>query len=65
MNFDWQAFLCAAGLALVFESLPWLLAPDRVKQALARLLESGDEELRRWGSVLLGAGVVLIWLARG
>lgn len=64
MNFDWQLFLCALGLALVLESLPWLLAPEQFREALRSLIERQGNDLRRWGMFLLGIGLFLIVLGR-
>lgn len=64
MYFDWELFLCAMGLAFVFEAMPWIIAPERLRESLLRLAEKDADELRRWGLVLLGTGILLIWYAR-
>lgn len=64
MQFNFPLFLMALGLACVLESLPWLLAPDRMRGALRQLLELPPETLRVWGLFLLGAGIILVVLSR-
>lgn len=64
MHFQASLFLAALGLACVLESLPWLLAPDRMRDALRQLLELPPEKLRVWGLFLLGGGLGLAALSR-
>lgn len=64
MHFNLTLFLAALGLAFVLESLPWLLAPGRMRDGLRQLLELPPETLRVWGFVLLGLGLGLAALSR-
>lgn len=64
MKFNIALFLTALGLACVLESLPWLLAPAKMREALRLLIELPPEKLRRWGFFLIGLGLFLVWLAR-
>lgn len=64
MHFNLSLFLAALGLAFVLESLPWLIAPGRMRDGLRRLLELPPGTLRVWGFVLLGMGLVLVALSR-
>lgn len=64
MNFDLSLFITALGLACVLEALPWLIAPDRMREAMRALLALEQQALRTWGFALLGVGTLLVWLAR-
>lgn len=64
MTIDWTLFFSAVGLAFVFEALPWLLAPDRMRETLLRIAQSPVDDLRKWGALLLGLGLVIVWAAR-
>lgn len=64
MSIDWNLFFSAVGLAFVFEALPWLVAPDRMRETLLRIAESPTDDLRKWGAVLLGVGLCVVWAAR-
>ena len=64
MRFQASLFLAALGLACVLESLPWLLGPGRMREALRQLLELPPEKLRVGGFILLGTGLVLVALSR-
>jgi len=59
MNFDISLFLIALGLAAVLEALPWLLSPERMRDAMMKLAELSPEQLRIGGFVLLAAGLLL------
>ena len=56
--------LQAVGLVLVIEGLLYAGAPSHVKAMLARLGVMSDEQLRIAGAVVLGFGVLLVWLAK-
>ena len=64
MRFHVSLFVAALGLACVLESLPWLLAPDRMREAMRQLGKLPAEKLRIWGFVLLGIGLILVSLSR-
>lgn len=64
MRFHVSLFVAALGLACVLESLPWLLAPDRMREAMRHLGQLPPEKLRLWGFALLGGGLILVSLSR-
>jgi len=64
MNFDVSLFFTALGLAFILESLPWLIAPRRMREGLRLLLDLPPDSLRVWGLVLLGLGLLITGLAR-
>ncbi len=61
---DWSLLWMAVGLALVFEGLPWFLAPDRSLQTMRILQQLEPATLRRLGLAALLAGVTLLLLGR-
>ncbi len=64
MNFDGELFLCAVGLAFIFEALPWILAPDAMRKYLFSLVQMPNASLRLMGLTAMGMGLALIWLIR-
>ncbi len=63
MNFDAQLFFSALGLALVFESLPWILSPTSMRTFLLSLAMMSAGQLRSMGLVCMGIGLGIVWLA--
>lgn len=59
MHFNLSLFLCALGLAAVLEALPWLIAPEAIRDALLRLAEVPAPQGRMAGLVLLALGLLL------
>ncbi len=64
MNFNLSVFLCALGLAAVLEALPWILAPESIRDALSRLAEVPAREGRVAGLALLALGLLLCFAGR-
>lgn len=62
MTFNSTLFFSALGLAFILEALPYLLFPERMRQALVALAEEGGGALRRMGGLSLLCGVVILWL---
>ncbi|MFM2391021.1 MAG: hypothetical protein RLZZ437_2576 [Pseudomonadota bacterium] len=57
--------LLALGLVLAAEGLAFALAPSRIEEALRALAAMSQDQRRMLGLVMLAAGVLLIWIARG
>jgi len=55
--------LTVLGVMLVFEGMPWFLSPPGVRSLLARMILLPDAVLRRIGLALMGAGLLLVYLA--
>ncbi len=64
MSFNASLFFTALGLACVLEALPWVLAPEKAREALRLLLQQKPEHLRLGGLALLAAGVIVAALSR-
>lgn len=62
MEFNGTLFFSALGLAFILESLPYILFPERMKEALSAVFEQGACALRRMGLFALGLGLVVLML---
>ncbi|MBK6867778.1 MAG: DUF2065 domain-containing protein [Burkholderiales bacterium] len=60
---DGSTWLAALGLALILEGLLPFIAPGAWRQAFTQLMQMKDGQLRFFGLLALGAGLLLIWLA--
>ena len=56
--------LCAFGLVLIIEGVPYFAFPEKMKQALAKLLFVPTSVMRAFGMAAVGAGLVLIYISR-
>lgn len=65
MEFNGRLFLSALGLAFILESLPYILFPERMREALLTLSEGGASGLRKMGLFALAAGIGVLWCALG
>jgi len=57
-------FLCVIGMVMVLEGLPYFAFPDRMKAWVRNVLEMPDGTLRRFGFILMIAGLGLVYLGR-
>lgn len=55
----------AFALVLVIEGAFYALIPNRMKRAMALLLEAPDGSLRVAGLIAVVVGVGMVWLLRG
>ena len=56
--------LLALGLVAVMEGLAIALLPRHIEDALRRLSEMSRDVQRTVGLLILGIGVLIVWLAR-
>ena len=64
MNFDWNLLLCALGLALILEGMPYFLCSEKMPEFLRFLSERPPSLLRKLGLGAIIIGLVLVLLAR-
>lgn len=64
MNIDWTLLLCALGLALVFEGIPYFLFAEKMPKALLTLAGQPPRHLRILGLTAIILGVLVISFAR-
>ncbi len=59
-----ELFLSALGLAMIIEGLPYFAFPRQIKELASRLPSLPDSAIRTFGFLTLGAGLLVIFLAR-
>jgi uncharacterized protein len=57
-------FLCVIGMVMIIEGLPYFAFPERMKHLITSLLEMPLGALRRFGFILMIAGLFLVYLGR-
>ena len=57
-------FICAIGLLLIFEGLPYFLSPRGMKGIVSKIPEQPDSTLRTIGVFAILAGLALVYLGR-
>ena len=57
-------FLCVIGMVMIIEGVPYFAAPERMKGWMAKIIEMAPESLRRFGLVMMVAGLFLVYLGR-
>jgi len=59
---DGSTWLAALGLALILEGLLPFIAPSAWRQAFTQLMQMADGQLRFFGLLAVGGGLLLLWL---
>ncbi|MDH3468542.1 MAG: DUF2065 domain-containing protein [Gammaproteobacteria bacterium] len=59
---DWQAFLSAVGLWLIFEGIVPFVNPDGFRRAIEMIKELSDRQLRVAGIVSMVFGLIVLYL---
>lgn len=57
--------LAGLGIALVLEGLLWALAPETARRLISELSEMAEGQLRAVAWLIVAAGAILVWFARG
>ena len=57
-------FLCVMGMVMVVEGLPYFAFPEKMKSMIQKFLEMLDSSLRKFGLVLMLAGLGLVYLGK-
>lgn len=53
------------GMVLILEGLPYVAAPEAMREWLKKLSEVPAQQLRSFGLVAMGAGLFICWLVQG
>jgi len=61
---DWSDLLAALALYLVLEGILPFLNPQAMKRVMASFANVADTQLRVWGLVSMGAGIMLLYFVR-
>ena len=56
--------ICALGLLLIFEGLPYFLSPRGMKEIVSKIPELSDSTLRTIGVLAILAGLALVYFGR-
>ena len=59
---DGSTWLAALGLALILEGLLPFIAPSAWRRAFTQLMQMADGQLRFFGLLAVGGGLLLLWL---
>ncbi|MBI5789230.1 MAG: DUF2065 domain-containing protein [Candidatus Schekmanbacteria bacterium] len=57
-------FVCALGLVLILEGMPYFISPPQMKRFIRHLLEMPDEQLRKVAFFSMLLGLLLVYLGR-
>ena len=49
---------------MIVEGVPYFVAPEKMKGWMARLMETAPATLRRFGLMMMLAGLLLVYLGR-
>lgn len=52
-------------MVMIVEGIPYFAFPDKMKAMMAEILRLPSARLRRFGFVLMMAGLALVYLGRG
>jgi len=59
-----EFFLCVIGMVMIVEGLPYFAFPEKMKRVITMVLEMPDAVLRRFGLILMLAGLGLVYIGR-
>jgi uncharacterized protein YjeT (DUF2065 family) len=51
-------------MVMIIEGVPYFAAPDRMKGWMAKIIDMAPGSLRRFGLVMMVAGLFLVYLGR-
>ena len=56
-------FFCVMGMVMIVEGLPYFISPYKMRQMVTMILEMPEANLRRFGFIIMLAGLAVIYLA--
>lgn len=56
-------FLCVIGMVMIVEGMPYFSFPSKMKQMMLTVLQLEDSHLRRFGFVLMLAGLLIVYVS--
>ncbi len=54
-------FICVIGMVMIVEGLPYFAFPEKMKEMVQVLIGLDDTNLRRFGFVLMAAGLFIVY----
>ncbi|NNF41035.1 MAG: DUF2065 domain-containing protein [Woeseiaceae bacterium] len=62
---NWTEILTALALVLVIEGMLPFISPSKYRQMVAEITRLGDNQIRNVGLLVMMAGLLLLFFARG
>ena len=59
-----EFFLCVLGMVMIVEGIPYFAFPEKMKIWVRKILEMPDLQLRRTGLILMGLGLLLVYIGK-
>ncbi len=59
-----EFFLCVVGMVMIVEGLPYFAFPDKMKLVVKKFLEMPTDSMRKFGFVLMLAGLFLVFMGK-
>ena len=59
-----KLFFCVLGMVMIIEGLPYFAFPEKMKYWIQKIAATPDGSLRRFGLVLMGLGLFLVYFGR-
>ncbi len=56
-------FFCVIGMVMIVEGLPYFAFPGKMKEMVQMMVSLEDTKLRRFGFILMLAGLCIIYFA--
>lgn len=56
-------FFCVIGMVMIVEGLPYFAFPEKMKHMIQMILTLDDTNLRKFGLVLMLAGLCIVYVA--
>ena len=56
-------FFCVMGMVMIVEGLPYFISPNKMRQMVTMILQRPEGTLRRFGFLMMLAGLVVVYLA--
>ncbi|MBU0462145.1 MAG: DUF2065 domain-containing protein [Proteobacteria bacterium] len=56
-------FFCVIGMVMIVEGLPYFAFPGKMKEMVQMMISLEDTKLRRFGFILMLAGLCIIYFA--
>jgi len=57
-------FLCVIGMVMILEGLPYFAFPENMKEMMRKVLDLPDDTLRKFGFILMLAGLIIVYIGK-
>jgi len=57
-------FLCVVGMVMIVEGLPYFAFPEKMKLVVKKFLEMPAGSMRKFGFLLMLAGLILVFIGK-